>query len=109
MKEPETASTIAGSMVYQIPLVLARRKNMGMWYYGDEARKMSKNAELVCIDNLLKRAMSKEKIVIEDEVFMAEDLLALFIKKLIALPSRWGIPQCVTDWPYVLSSLPKKT
>lgn len=108
MKEPETASTIAGSMVYQIPLVLARRKNMGMWYYGDEARKMSKNAELVCIDNLLKRAMSKEKIVIEDEVFMAEDLLALFIKKLIALPSKMGNPSVCDRLAICLKQLTKE-
>lgn len=35
MKEPETVSTVAGSEEFQIPLVLARRKSIGKWYYGD--------------------------------------------------------------------------
>ncbi len=92
MKEPETVSTIAGADVYQIPLVIARRKGIGQWYYGDEARKMSKSTEMVCIDQLLKRAVNSEKIVIEDDTFMAEDLLALFIKKVMALPAKMGNP-----------------
>ena len=53
MKEPETVSTVAGSEEFQIPLVLARRKSIGKWYYGDEARRLSKSGEMVCIDQLL--------------------------------------------------------
>ena len=37
MEEPETVSTIAGSENYRIPTLLARRKNVGMWYYGEDA------------------------------------------------------------------------
>lgn len=32
---------------------------------------------MVCIDQLLKRALNSEKIVIDDDSFMAEELLAL--------------------------------
>lgn len=92
MKEPETVSTIAGSEVYQIPLVLSRRKSIGQWYYGDEARKMSKNGDMICIDMLLKRAINNEKIVIDDDIFMGEDLMALFLKKVMALPAKMGNP-----------------
>ena len=53
----------------------------GKWYYGDEARRLSKSGEMVCIDQLLKRALNSEKIVIDDDSFMAEELLALFLKK----------------------------
>lgn len=92
MKEPETVSTVAGSEEFQIPLVLARRKSIGKWYYGDEARKLSKSGEMVCIDQLLKRALNSEKIVIDDDSFMAEELLALFLKKVMELPSKLGNP-----------------
>ena len=92
MKEPETVSTVAGSEVFQIPLVLARRKSIGKWYYGDEARKLSKSGEMVCIDQLLKRALNNEKIVIDDDSFMAEELLALLLKKVMELPSKLGNP-----------------
>lgn len=61
MKEPETVSTVAGSEEFQIPLVLARSKSIGKWYYGDEARRLSKSGEMVCIDQLLKRALNSEK------------------------------------------------
>ncbi len=92
MKEPETVSTVAGSEEFQIPLVLARRKSIGKWYYGDEARRLSKSGEMVCIDQLLKRALNSEKIVIDDDSFMAEELLALFLKKVMELPSKLGNP-----------------
>ena len=92
MKEPETVSTVAGSEEFQIPLVLARRKSIGKWYYGDEARRLSKSGEMVCIDQLLKRALNSEKIVIDDDSFMAEELLTLFLKKVMELPSKLGNP-----------------
>ena len=53
MNEPETVSTIAGSENFQIPLILAKRKEIGQWYYGDEARKMAQNTDMICLDKLL--------------------------------------------------------
>ena len=32
MKEPETVSTVAGSEVYQIALILAKKHGIGQWY-----------------------------------------------------------------------------
>ncbi len=62
MPEPQTASVIAGSEDYLIPLLLAKkRKEMGQWYFGAEALKRAKKGELICIDNLLKRAVGAEK------------------------------------------------
>jgi hypothetical protein len=48
MAEPETVSTIAGSEHYQIPTLLAKRRGIGQWYYGDDARKMAKTIEERC-------------------------------------------------------------
>ena len=90
MEEPETLSTVAGSEVYQIPIVLAKRKDLGQWYYGDDARKMAMNGEMIFVDNLYRRAVNGEKIVIEEESYKAEDLLALYFKKLIDLPQKLG-------------------
>lgn len=90
MSEPETVSTIAGSEYYQIPTLLAKRKGLGQWYYGDDARKMAKTAEVICVDSLLKRAVSNETIRIEDETYEAYELLALFLKKVMDLPQKLG-------------------
>ncbi len=90
MEEPETVSTIAGSEQYQIPLLLARRKNIGMWYYGDEAKKMAKTSEVICVDSLLRRAVAGEIIHVGTESYDAVDLLALFVRKVIGLTQKLG-------------------
>lgn len=90
MKEPETVSTIAGSENYRIPTLLARRKNVGMWYYGEEAQKMAKTSEVICVDDLLRRAAAAEVITIARESYAAVELLALFIRKVIDLPQKLG-------------------
>lgn len=90
MSEPETMSLIAGSENYHIPTLLARRKNVGMWYYGDEAQKMAKTSEVICVDSLLRRAVAGEVIGVGGENYEAVDLLALFLKKVMELPLKLG-------------------
>ena len=90
MKEPETVSTIAGGESYQIPTILAKRQSLGQWFYGDEAKKMAKTSEVICVDALLKRAVNGESIRIEEESYEASDLLALFLKKVMDLPLKLG-------------------
>lgn len=90
MKEPETVSTIAGSENYHIPTILARRRNIAMWYYGDEARKMAKTSEVICVDSLLRRAVAGDVIGVGGDNYDAIDLLTLFLKKVIELPQKLG-------------------
>lgn len=90
MNEPETVSTIAGSESYQIPTLLAKRKGVGQWYYGDDAKKAAKTSEAICVDNLLKRAVSGETVRMEEEYYEACELLTLFLRKVIELPKKLG-------------------
>lgn len=90
MGEPDTVSTTAGSEIYQIPAVLAKRQNLSVWYYGDEARRMAKTSEVVCVDALLSRAFHREVIAIGGENYEAVELLALFLRKMIELPQKLG-------------------
>lgn len=89
-KEPETVSTVAGSEKYQIPVLLAKRPSIGQWYYGDEARRMAKASEMICVDHLLRRALDEENIRVENENYSARDLLLLFIQKIVLLPQMLG-------------------
>lgn len=91
MNEPETVSTIAGGEAYQIPMILAKRREVGQWYYGDDARKIAMNGDMIIVDSLLNRAINKEQIIIEEEAYLAEELLALFLQKIIMLPSKTGM------------------
>lgn len=90
MKEPETVSPIAGGENYQIPTILAKRKHLGQWFYGDDAKKMAKTSEVICVDALVRRAVNGETIRMEDESYEAWELLALFLKKVIDLPMKLG-------------------
>lgn len=90
--EPVTVSTVAGSEVYQIPVVLAKKKGLGQWFYGEEAKRMARAGEMICIENLYQRALDREEIFIEDECFQAIDLLAVFLKRLISLTQKLGNP-----------------
>ena len=87
MREPETVSPIAGSGIYQIPLLLAKRKNQDVWYYGDEARQMAELEETICVDALLERAMQEKAVKIEEELYEATELLSIYLKKLMQLVS----------------------
>lgn len=94
MDEPETVSTIAGSDNFQIPTILAKRKSLGQWFYGEEAKKMAKTSEVICVDALLKRAVNGESIRLEEDTFEAWELLSLFLKKIMELPLKLGtVPQ----------------
>lgn len=108
MEEPDTVSTIAGSENYRIPLILARRKNVGMWYYGDEARKMAKTNEVLCVDCLLQRAINKEKVLVGDTSYDAVELLALFLKKVMELPQKLGTSMHVERLAITVERLTKE-
>ncbi len=92
MDEPETVSAVGSNEVYAVPMVLAKRKGLSQWYFGDEAVKMAKTSEVICVDSILRRAMNGDSILMDGESFQAEDLLGLFIRKLILMAQKLGNP-----------------
>lgn len=88
-KEPETISRINGSEQYQIPMTICKRKGIGQWFYGDDVSR-SATEDVVVVDDLYRRALSGEEIRVEDSVYQAEELLALFVRKVLMLPRRLG-------------------
>ena len=71
MREPETVSPVVGSDVYQIPFLLAKQKEKPIWYYGDEAKQMTKNGEAICVESMFQKAMKEQQIEIEGEQYEA--------------------------------------
>lgn len=92
MKEPETLSTIAGSEIFQIPMTLAKKKGIGQWFIGEEAKKLALLQNQEVVDHLLTKAISKQQLMIENTLFTAQELLTLYVKKLILLAGRLGNP-----------------
>ena len=92
MREPETVSTVAGSEMFQIPMLIAKRSDLGQWYIGDESRKLMLQQKDTGAGKLLSRALRREKVFVDGEKYPAEDLLMLYLKKLIYLAGSLGNP-----------------
>ncbi|MBO5070122.1 MAG: hypothetical protein J6C37_07150 [Roseburia sp.] len=92
MREPETVSTVAGSEMFQIPMLLAKRSDVGQWYIGDDARKIMLLQKDAGAGKLLSRAIGHEKVFVDGEKYPAEDLLVVYLKKLIYLAGSLGNP-----------------
>ncbi|MCR5179485.1 MAG: hypothetical protein K6C95_10965 [Lachnospiraceae bacterium] len=83
--EPETLSDIAGTEAYDIPLALARRKNGGQWIFGRDAVKAVAEKEAEGIGRLYELALEGGEVNIAGESFLGVSLLALYVRKLLAL------------------------
>lgn len=98
MMEPETRSTVAGTELYRIPTAICKRKLTGKWCFGEEASRMAETGEGIYVDYLLNRALKQEKVLMDKE-YQAEDLLLVFLRKVlrIALPAKGteAVSKCV--------------
>ncbi len=108
MREPETISTVAGSEVYQIPALLARRKDNGQWLIGEEAEKLARSGEAEAADALFGRAVRGEQVTLGKEIYPAKELLAYYIKKLLLLSGRLNKPAVVERLAVCLDQLSRE-
>lgn len=90
MKEPETLSTVAGSEIYQIPMLLAKKKGIGQWFIGEEAGRLALRQGDGAVKNLLTCALKQETVFVEGECYPASELLCLYLKKLLLLAGSLG-------------------
>lgn len=89
-REPQTISTVAGSEVYQIPVRLAKKKGIGQWFIGEEALRLAIRQGEDAVGNLLDRALKQEMVFVEEEKYPAEELLVLYLKKLLLMAGGLG-------------------
>lgn len=82
--EVETLSVIPGQNNYLVPTVLFKRSEVNQWFAGREALRY-KDTEGYYIDKLVSKARSEEDVKIGSESFRPSALLALFIKRILAL------------------------
>lgn len=94
-RTPETLSTITGAEEFNIPLVILRRRSTKAWVFGNEALEAEKDRDGGLIKNLYERALADENINVDGEIYRAEDLLLLFIKKSLGLLSVMTTPEKV--------------
>lgn len=86
MEEAETVSTVMGSEMFQIPLFLSKRRGMGQWYIGQEAKMQVQSGACDGIDALLSRALRRENVILDANEYPASELLLIFLRKVLTLP-----------------------
>ena len=86
----ETAPSVAGTQIYQIPTALCKRYGTNQWLFGREAVKAAEADEGILVDNLLELAVDGEPVQIDGETYEPVTLLTLFIKKSLSLLAAIG-------------------
>ena len=86
MDEPATVSTVLGEENYSIPTVLAKKLGMGQWFFGDEAVLKSRTKEAVLVEELYTLAVKNEQVYVDNQSYLARDLLVIFFNKLFSIP-----------------------
>jgi hypothetical protein len=85
MKEPITLSGKIGSTRYLIPTALRKKKGLSQWFFAEEQMQDS-----IVIDGLLERALKKEEIFCDEELFDTRIIFSVFIRKLLSLSAAAG-------------------
>lgn len=104
-KEPETISTIAGSEIYQIPLALYKKRGIGQWYFGREAREIADAESGTLVEDLWTKAAAGEVVRIEEQDYDALDLLTVFFRKVLMLPRRVSGEMKITSLGVTIENL----
>ena len=78
-EEITTLSSVAGSQVYTIPLVLSKRQGVNQWFYGSEALRHAEEEEGILVEHLLKLAKVGEPVQIDGTTLDPVALLTLFL------------------------------
>ncbi len=86
----ETAASVAGTQIYNIPTVLCKKYGVNQWLYGKEALRAAAEDEGILVDHLLTLARDGETVQIEGEPYDPVALLTLFVKKSLSLLSVAG-------------------
>lgn len=105
MDEPGTVSTVVGSEDYQIPTFLAKRKGLGQWYFGRDAKAKVAADVAYPVDNLYAAALENKRIPLDGEMYEARELLAIFVKKLLTIPGHYFANAKIRKMTIVLESV----
>ncbi len=85
MTEPGTFSTVMGEDNYCIPLALAKRHGIGQWFFGEDAKKKAAVHEAELVENLWDKALSQNKVLLDQQMYQGEELLFIYLNRLLVM------------------------
>lgn len=84
-KEPVLIPAITGGENTRIPLLLAKKKGVEQWYFGQEAEQKIAEEEAVAAEDFYEKAQNSEQIILEEKEYEAELLMQMYLKKTFSL------------------------
>lgn len=84
-REPVTFSAVQGQEAYDIPMVLCKRTGSSVWLAGQDALETAQDGEGTAVTGLLSKAREDRPVLIEGEEYNAGSLLALFLRRCLAM------------------------
>lgn len=109
LKEPKSLSTVIGGEQFLIPSVLCKRKGIGQWYHGEEAKRVAKRGEGILVEHLVELCRQTKSIEIDGEIFETIKLLSLFVKKTLKLLNTVGKVSQIQKFVFTVEELDDKT
>lgn len=83
--QPYTFSMVAGMEDYNLPLCLYRQEEGDLWSMGKEAIEKGETDPQGMVDQLLEKVYRREQVELSGQSYDSRALLALFVKKSLAL------------------------
>ena len=84
-REPVTFTAVQGQEAYDIPMALCKRKGSSVWLAGRAALETAQDGEGTVVTDLLQKAREDKPVKVEGEEYNAGSLLALFLRKCLAM------------------------
>ncbi len=94
---PETFSTAKEQEQYNIPLVLCRKRSTGQWLIGQDALDCEEEGDGRCVTAFLESAKDGKTVTIDHEEYHAKDLVALFLKRSLAMLPVMATPEKIAN------------
>lgn len=83
--EPISVATLLGGEKIRIPMVLAKKKKVEQWYYGEEAIKQIELGEAIQVNHIFQGSKDRQMTELEGNQYEMVLLLQMFLKKTFAL------------------------
>ena len=107
--EPISIATLLGGEKIRIPLVLAKKKNMEQWYYGEEAIRQIELGEALLVTNLFEGSKAQETIELEGKRYQMVLLLQMFVRKTFGLVLSYASLDKIKMCTFVVENIDEET
>lgn len=106
--EPCSLSAVVGSAKFEIPTMLCKRKEISQWAFGAEAGRLAAEGKGCLVTDFLEKAVRGQQVEVDGESYEADELVILYVKKLLTLVSMETPIESVAALMFTMESLDRE-